>query len=254
MLRHRKFKNGALVRSDGSALYNLACVADDANMGITHVIRGDDHMDNTKLQMSLFSPAIMNKPSIKYIHHSQMVGPGNEKISKRRTHNSTDFTIFSLYMAGMYPMPILSYLATAGTSTDIKLYSSMDEMIEDFDIDKFGKSPIVVDIDRLWKLNTEYMRTLPYKKVKNDEFLSGGAIPKCMRKDFWKLCRGNIRTLKQLSTFSRRVTNAVRNINRHGYEKMLEENGGKVDQNLRIKMTGYKSGPPLDDLVAFAKK
>src|SRR5208282_6824386 len=116
-----------IVRSDGVPTYNFATVIDDAEYGITHVVRGDDHLPNTPRQMQIFYALGLTPPA--YAHLPMVMGPDGKPLSKR--HGAT--SVFAYRDAGYFPEALLNYLVRLGWSHGDQEIFAKEEMIEYFD-------------------------------------------------------------------------------------------------------------------------
>jgi glutamyl-tRNA synthetase len=144
-----------IARADGSVLYNFAVAVDDADMGITHVIRGDDHLSNTPKQL-LVTDAIGSAPP-RYAHLPLLHGPDGKKLSKR--HGAA--SVQELRDAGYLPAAVRNYLSLLGWGTqDDTTILSTDELVERFDLSRVGRSSAIFDEQKLRWLNGRYMREM----------------------------------------------------------------------------------------------
>jgi glutamyl-tRNA synthetase len=144
-----------VARGDGTPLYNLAVAVDDADMGITHVVRGDDHLSNTPKQLLVLSALGADPP--RYAHLPLLHSPGGGKLSKREDAASVQ----ELRDAGYLPAAVRNYLALLGWGTeDDTTLLSTEELIERFSIERVGRSPAVFDARKLRWMNGRYMREL----------------------------------------------------------------------------------------------
>jgi nondiscriminating glutamyl-tRNA synthetase len=142
-------------RTDGGYSYNFAVVVDDAGMEITDVIRGEDHITNTARQMMLFEA--LGKPAPRYGHHSLILAPDGSKLSKR--HGATSIGDFK--GLGYLPGAIVNYLALLSWHpADEREKFALQELVQEFDIDRVSKSPAIFDIQKLNWLNGLYIRDL----------------------------------------------------------------------------------------------
>jgi len=139
-------------RSDGSPTYNLTVVVDDADMGITHVIRGDDHLNNTPRQVNILKAMGQEPP--RYAHVPMILGPDGARLSKR--HGAV--SVVSYRDKGYLPEALLNYLVRLGWSHGDQEVFSLDEMIELFDIADVNKSASAFNIDKLDWLNQHYLQ------------------------------------------------------------------------------------------------
>ncbi len=144
-----------IARGDGSVLYNFAVAVDDAEMGITDVVRGDDHLSNTPKQL-LVLEALGHRPP-RYAHLPLLHGPDGKKLSKR--HGSA--SVQELREAGYLPVAIRNYLALLGWgTTDDTTLLSTEELIERFRIEDVGRSSAIFDEQKLRWINGRYMREM----------------------------------------------------------------------------------------------
>ncbi|HEY3318243.1 MAG TPA: glutamate--tRNA ligase [Coriobacteriia bacterium] len=145
-----------LVRSDGTPTYNYASVVDDAEMGITHVIRGDDHLSNTPRQMLLLEA--LGFPTPVFAHLSMILGADGKRLSKR--HGATSVEQFR--DEGILPEALVNYLALLGWSFDDRTtIFSAEELISHFTLERVGKNPAIFDPEKLEWLDGVYIREMP---------------------------------------------------------------------------------------------
>lgn len=148
-------------RVNGSPTYNFCVVVDDMDMEVTHVIRGEDHINNTPRQINILTS--LGKIPPRYAHISMVVDSYRKKISKR--HDSDN--IIQYYKQGFLKEAILNYAMRLGWSYGNKEIFSLDEMISLFSLDGIGKSSSGFDIDKLIWFNRYYLNTLPIIKISN---------------------------------------------------------------------------------------
>jgi len=145
-----------IVRSNGMPAYNFAVVIDDHLMNITHVIRGEDHLSNTALQILLYRAFGFEPPM--FAHHSLILGKDRAKLSKR--HGSVSIGEFR--KQGILPEAMINYLALLGSSfTDAREILSRREMIDGFNLERASKSGAIFDEEKLRWLNAIYIRNCP---------------------------------------------------------------------------------------------
>ena len=145
-----------IARADGSVLYNFAVAVDDADMGITDVIRGDDHLSNTPKQLLVLEA--LGEPAPRYAHLPLLHGPDGKKLSKR--HGAA--SVQELREAGYLPAAVRNYLALLGWGTDDdETILSTPELVERFSIDRVGRAAAIFDEKKLRWLNGRYMREQP---------------------------------------------------------------------------------------------
>jgi glutamyl-tRNA synthetase len=144
-----------IARADGTPLYHLAVVVDDADAGITHVVRGADHYSNTPKQMLI--QQAMGAPTPVYAHLPLLHGPDGRKLSKR--HGAT--SVQELRDAGYLPEAVINYLALLGWGYDDETtFFTVDELTERFSLERVSKAPAVFDEQKLRWINGRYLRAL----------------------------------------------------------------------------------------------
>lgn len=146
-------------RSDGYPTYNFAVVIDDAQMGITHVIRGDDHLNNTPRQILLYDALGYDIPL--FGHVPMILGSDKARLSKR--HGAT--SVMAYKEMGYLPEALVNYLVRLGWSHGDQEIFSSDELISLFDLDTVGKSAAVFNPDKLLWLNQHYIKERPDKQL-----------------------------------------------------------------------------------------
>jgi len=171
-----------LIRGDGSYLYTLPSVVDDIDAGITHIIRGEDHVTNSGAQKEIFE-ALGAKAPI-FGHPPLLAGKDGKSLSKRLGSLSMD----QLRAQGIEPMAICSLLAKIGTSDPIEARQNMAQLTEEFSFSKIGRAPARFDEDELLLLNGRLLHELPYSDAKAR--LKALGIP--ASEDFWNLVRANL--------------------------------------------------------------
>jgi len=145
-----------IARGDGSTLYNFAVAVDDADMGITHVIRGDDHLSNTPKQLLVMEALGVEPP--RYAHLPLLHGPDGKKLSKR--HGAV--SVQELRERGYLPAAVRNYLALLGWGTeDDTTLMSTEELIERFRLDRVGRTSAIFDEQKLRWINGRFMRKMP---------------------------------------------------------------------------------------------
>src|SRR5438876_2831686 len=153
---NEKLEDVVLVRSDGRPTYNFVSPLEDMLDGITHVIRGQDHVSNTPKQLQILAALGAELPA--YAHVPLLNGPDGKPLSKR--HGAV--TVEEFRAAGFIPEALLNYLALLGWSYDDHTeVMSRDELIERFSLDRVGKSAATFDYEKLTHMNGVYLRALP---------------------------------------------------------------------------------------------
>ncbi|BDX06125.1 glutamate--tRNA ligase [Planctobacterium marinum] len=146
-------------RSDGTPTYNFCVVVDDWDMGITHVVRGEDHINNTPRQINILEA--LGAPVPEYAHVSMILGDDGKKLSKR--HGAV--SVMQYRDDGYLPQALLNYLVRLGWSHGDQEIFSREEMIELFNLDAISPSASAFNTDKLIWLNQHYMKSLPASEV-----------------------------------------------------------------------------------------
>lgn len=157
---NRDIEDFIILRSDGTAVYNMAVVSDDAEMAITHVIRGDDHISNTPKQILLYRA--LGRPTPVFAHVPMILGPDGKRLSKR--HGAT--AIGEYREQGILPSAMVNFLALLGWSpgTDEEFFE-MPELIERFSLDGINKKSAVFDPQKLEWLNGQHISRMPAARL-----------------------------------------------------------------------------------------
>lgn len=255
-----------MIRADGSFLYTFTSVVDDADFGITHIIRGDDHVTNSGVQYQIFEALGAEPPAVG--HHSLLIGGDGQALSKRLGALS----IASFRESGLEAMSVVSHAALVGTSDAIAPHRSMDELAELFDLSKISTAPARFGVDELKNLNAKLLHDLPYEDVEDrlgDSRQGGEAFWLAVRgnlellsdaEDWWQIATGTITPLLE----NEAVTQAAAGLlpdepwdeNTWGSltKAVKEKTGAKgraLFHPLRLALTGKDAGPELKVLLPF---
>ncbi|WGH78157.1 glutamate--tRNA ligase [Jannaschia ovalis] len=182
-----------LIRGDGQVLYTLASVVDDTEMGVTHVVRGSDHVTNTATQIQIMAALGHGHPA--FAHHSLLTGPQGEALSKRLG----TLSLRDLRAQGIEPMALLSLMARIGSSQPVELRATPQELIESFDLAHFSSAPTKFDLRDLRPLTAHHLQTLPLAAVR-DEVAAAG-VPADLAERFWNVVRDNIDTRAEIAAW-----------------------------------------------------
>jgi glutamyl-tRNA synthetase len=249
-----------VVREDGGFLYTLPSVADDVDMGISHVIRGEDHVTNTAAQMEIFEALGAAPPS--FAHHPLLVGAGGEALSKRLG----SLSLQQLREEGMEPMALASYLTKIGTSDAVEPRLTLAELAAELDFAKIGRAPAHFVPEELTALNAKLLHLLPYSAVA-DRVPEGEA--------FWDAIKANIAKLSDVPEMARLIHGPVTPVIEDGglaaraatllppepwdegtwgawTKAVATETGAKgrgLFHPLRLALTGLEHGPELKKLL-----
>jgi glutamyl-tRNA synthetase len=167
-------KDFVVARSDGSPLYNLAVAVDDHDMGVTHVVRGEDHLSNTARQVLILEALGHERPV--YAHLPLLIGPDGKKLSKRYDAASLQW----LREQGYLPEAVVNYLALLGWGyDDTTTFFTVDELKERFTLGRVSRNPAVFDEAKLRWMNGHYLRALSTEdlKARLEDLLGRDDIP-----------------------------------------------------------------------------
>ena len=151
-----------ILRSDGAPTYNFCVVVDDWDMGITHVVRGEDHINNTPRQINILEA--LGAPIPTYAHVSMILGDDGKKLSKR--HGAV--SVMQYRDDGYLPEALLNYLVRLGWSHGDQEVFSVAEMIEYFKLEDINKAASAFNTEKLIWLNQHYLKTLPVERIKQE--------------------------------------------------------------------------------------
>jgi glutamyl-tRNA synthetase len=279
-----------IARSDGTPTYNFSVVVDDMDMGVTHVIRGDDHLNNTPRQMNMLQALGATLPV--YAHVPMILGPDGAKLSKR--HGAV--SVLHYEEEGYLPDALLNYLVRLGWSHGDQEVFTRDEMIAAFDIHDVNKAASAFNPEKLLWLNQQHMvrstpaAIVPYLRAQlcrlgcdsDDQALLEGVIvaqrersktlkemaqnsrfffsdsiqidPKAAAKhlgaDALAMLRGLREQLAQLAQWNTPAIHAVLN----DLAARLQSGLGKIAQPLRVAVTGTAVSPPIDTTLELLGK
>ena len=170
-------------RADGSWLYMLPSAIDDVDMGITHVVRGEDHVSNTATQIQMFSALDADAPA--FAHEALLTG-SEGKLSKRLG----SLGVAHFRELGIEPVTIIAKLARIGTSDPVEAVADPAPLIQSFDFARFGRAPARFDEAELATLNARIVHQLPFADV-------AGRLPAGMDEKGWEAIRPNLETVVQ---------------------------------------------------------
>jgi len=182
-------------RADGSWLYMLPSTVDDVEMGVTQVLRGEDHVSNTAVQIQMFTAMDASPP--KFAHEALLVGKEG-KLSKRLGSLGCD--VFR--ERAIEPEAIVAMLARLGTSLPVEPIADRSRLLETFDLETFGRAPAKFDETELERINTAIVHAMPYDEVRD-------RLPEGMDEHGWHAIRPNIATVADTREWWRLVTGPI---------------------------------------------
>lgn len=170
-------------RADGSWLYMLPSVIDDIDMGVTQILRGEDHVSNTATQVQMFTA--LGAPVPAFAHSALLTGTEG-KLSKRLG----SLGVAELRESGIEPEAIISLLARLGTSDPVDAALSVEELCAAFDLSRFGRAPARFDEAELARLNAQIIHRMPYARVAD-------RLPEGMGEEAWEVIHPNLNTVAE---------------------------------------------------------
>ena len=260
-----------LIREDGTCLYTFTSVVDDIDLGVTHIIRGDDHVTNTGVQIALFEALCEVPPA--FGHHNLLTTASGEGLSKR----SGALSLKTLRETGYEPMAVVSLAVLVGTSENVAPAADMHGLLQHFNPAASSKSSAKFDPAELDVLNRGLLHGYSFDDVSGRLEAIGISGPKA--EAFWLAVRGNLDFFGDAATWWKIVTQAPDNQEeligddlafvRAAFDLLPEEpwdgttwrrwtdavkaasgrRGRALFAPLRIALTGRHSGPELSDLL-----
>ena len=179
----RQMSDPVVRRADGSWLYMLPSVIDDIDMGVTQILRGEDHVSNTATQMQMFT-ALGSRPPA-FAHEALLVG-AEGKLSKRLGAMG----MAELRQAGIEPEAVVALLARLGTSDPVDPALGMAELVAGFDLTRFGRAPARFDEGELERVNAAIIHRMPFARA-------AAHLPEGMGEAAWDVVRANIKTVAE---------------------------------------------------------
>jgi glutamyl-tRNA synthetase len=257
-----------LVREDGTFLYTLPSVADDIDLTITHVIRGEDHVTNTGVQIQLFE-ALSERPPPAFGHHNLLVAAGGEGLSKR----TGALSIGSLRDSGIEALAVAALAVLTGSSHEVHPIASLAELSEGFDLAHISRTPARFDPAELKALSQRTLHKLDFEAVRDR--LAAYDITGFKAEPFWLAVRGNLETLLDAADWWRVIEGEIEPVVEDqtfldmASQRLPEEPWsetswkdwtGRVAQEtgrkgralfhpLRLALTGRENGPELARLL-----
>ncbi len=279
-----------IARSDGTPTYNLTVVVDDSDMNISHVVRGDDHVNNTPRQINIFEALGVSIPL--FAHVPMILGEDGKRLSKR--HGAV--SVMQYLEEGYLPEALLNYLVRLGWSHGDQELFSRDEMVQFFSLEGINRAPSTFNPEKLVWINQQYLKSTELSRIVNlvkqrlekdgihlEEGLDISAIvdlyrervktinelaqnilyffqdfdgydPKAAKKALKEFAIQPLQMLHQkLTALETWNTDVIHQVVQQVTEQ-LELNMGKVGQPLRVAVTGGSFSPPIDQTVEIIGK
>ncbi len=182
-----KLSDPILVRENGAYTYMLPSTVDDIEFAVTDVVRGEDHVSNTAIQIQLFEAL---GGAVPRFAHNALIKTKEGKLSKRKGGAE----VRELRAQGILPMAVNSFLAKVGTSDPIDIHHTLQELVDAFDMQKFGRAPTVYALEDITRLHVKLLHHLSFAEVKDQ-------LDTEVDEAFWLSVRGNIATLEEVKTW-----------------------------------------------------
>jgi glutamyl-tRNA synthetase len=227
-------KDFVILKSDGTPSYNFAVVVDDADMGITHVIRGEEHLSNTARQSLLYEALGADEPH--FIHLGVILGPDGKKLSKR--HGAASISDYR--GEGYLPEALVNYLALLGWNhpEGKEEFSDLDEIARAWDPSRLGPSPATFDPDRLLYFDASHIRSLPGEELRQrlQPFLDE-PLPRGRERAAVGAVREEMHTLSEAPRLLREITGPV---DPSGFVAELYDSSGEVFDHVAAELKGRR--------------
>jgi len=279
-----------ILRSDGLPTYNFSVVVDDATMGITHVIRGNDHLNNTPRQIQIYQA--LGYPLPQFGHVSMILGPDKKKLSKRHGAQS----VMEYQKLGYLPQAVVNYLVRLGWAYGDQEEFTREELIEKFSLEAVGRSAAAINPGKLDWLNAQYIKKIeleelvqrvrPFIETKGYSNVNPDLLRKAVRSlrervktlvemadvsEFY-FCKeitydekaaGKFLSRETLPMFNQVMTSLSKESvwgqeNVHRLVQQLAETRGeplvKIAQPIRVALTGRTVSPPIDEVMEVLGK
>jgi glutamyl-tRNA synthetase len=256
-----------LIRADGGYLYTLPSVVDDIDFTITHIVRGEDHVTNTGVQLELFEALGAKAP--KFGHFPLLVGAEGEGLSKRLG----SLSVAELREEGYEPMALNSLLAKLGTSDPVEARASLDELAREFSFAKIGRAPARFSEEELKRVNAALVHEMAYAEAR--PHLAERGVD--LGEEFWNTIRANLTIIADADEWARIVAGPIEPVIADAQfaeaaaallpsgpydaqswtafvEAVKEKTGAKgkaLFKPLRQALTGLEHGPEMAPLFAL---
>lgn len=259
-----------IIRADGTMTYMLCSTIDDIDYKVSHIIRGEDHVSNTAIQIQMFEAFGGVVPDF---GHLSLVKTKDDKISKREG----GFEISALReKEGLEPMAINSFFSKIGSANPVVPNYSMDELLSTFDISSYSKSPTTYSSEELKLLNHKLVIHLEYKDIKEklkllelnqiDEKFWLAVRPNLQKisdiRDWWEICnnpqRVEVADYQLLLTAAESLPDIINQDTWSSWTKIISAKSGKRGKDLfmplRLALTGMDNGPELKNLLPLLSR
>lgn len=266
-LNGKDFSDPVLIREDGTPLYHLCSVVDDAEYGVTHVVRGEDHVSNTAFHIQMFEALGATPPE--FAHLPLVFSEEGKKLSKRIDSLSIDALKDEV---GLEPVTLLAYVSRLGTSKPVEPFTTMQQVIDNFDISTFSRANPRFIFEELLRLNAKVIHNMTYEQAcarmqelgmesVTEEFWNA-AQPnlKVLRdiQDWWQVAQGPVESVIEDQEFANAAAELLPQEpwtidTWTQWANQVKEKTGRSGKNLfmplRQALTGMDHGPELANLL-----
>lgn len=258
-----------LIREDGSYLYTLPSVADDIDMKITHVIRGEDHVTNTAVQLQLFAALAPGATPPVFAHHNLLIGASGEGLSKR----TGSLSIASLRDEGYEPLAVAALATLTGSSDNVHAIRSLDELAKSFDLAHVSRNPARFDPGDLATLTHRTLALYEFADVRDR--LAAHDVVGHKAEPLWRAARGNLERFDDILKWWRVVEGEITPVHEDAaflaeaaqhlpaepwdetswsawtsaVKNATQRKGKALFHPLRLALTGEEAGPELAALL-----
>ncbi len=266
----KHFSDPILIRENGAPVYTLSGVVDDLELGITHIIRGDDHISNTAIQIHLMEALGGCGEDFVFVHLPLLTGADGEGLSKRLG----SLGLKDLKKENYEAMTLVNYLGQLGNSEESDISLSLEGFIDSFDLSKFGKSSPKFSQEDLLRANGKFLQVVPFEQIKSR--LDDLGFTKTT-KTFWETIQGNLTLLTDVKEYEEICFSTITpKIEEHDFIEKAKEALPKAPWNeetwaqwtsvlksqtghkgkalfmpLRQALTGEDHGPEMKKLLPF---
>ncbi len=266
--RLRSFSDPVVFRADGRPTYTLASVVDDLELGVTHVIRGEDHVSNTAVQLALVAALGGAPEDIAFGHLPLLLDAEGRNLSKREG----SLSLAALRARGIEPLAVASLLARLGTADPVVPAARLDDLVAGFDLGRFGRAAPRFDPAELERLNARLLHALPFEAVADRlaalgiegadarfwEAVRGNLETLADARLWWRVCRGEIAPVVEDPDFAARAAALLPDEpwdegTWSAWTRAVAEATGRrgraLYRPLRLALTGREDGPELKNLL-----
>lgn len=267
------FSDPVIIRDNNIPTYTFCSVIDDINFGITDILRGEDHITNTAIQIQIFEA--LGATKLPNFSHLGLVKASEGKISKREG----GFDIKTLRSDGLESLSIFNLLSQIGISHSLVIENDIKNLIDKFDLNNFSKSATNYNLDELKHINHKLLQILPFDKV--IQSLKEIGINHKIDELFWNNVKANLNFLYEINDWIEICHNNLRhkhkeedkillqlaheslpkNINQDSWQEWINSIKEKTDRKgkslfmpLRLALTGKENGPELKNLLPLIKR